>query len=450
MKESWLVVGGGFKGIIGAYLLASQGKKVTLVERGNNLGGVLNSAYWQGFYLDKGCHLFSNDSDATTEIVMDILQGKFESVSVSYASITNQIKTEGMAIPNLASYGKESVNKILCELIACLNKSEFDCETLQEKLTVRYGNTACHYLEQAVNKMYGINSRDLDADAWGFPFRRIKFLDDSVANILKESPILDNKIAVSSQSDPMKFVRNRAKAHSFRVFYPKEHGTRGFCEQARQRLTEMGVNILLNAELQKIDFSASEIKVSLADGEVALCDRILWTAGIEVASKFFGCDESIKPYIHNVPMILYYFAIAKNIEGKYGYVHNFDAEDLFFRASVPGSYGKNNCPEGLSYVCCEIPTKFNSSVWNNPEKFTDRVWQEIQEYQVVKGDRYKDVLTVKIPTSYKLQKVGYKQAIEQINRSLSTENRLIGADKWDFSKTDIIQSLNEILESELV
>ena len=450
MNERWLVVGGGFRGIVGAYLLASSGKQVVLVERGYNLGGVLNSAYWQGFYLDKGCHLFSNDSDATTAIVMDILQGEFEPVAVSYASITNQIKTEGIAIPDLASYGEESVKKILGELVDSLIKSESDCRNLQEKLATRYGDTACHYLETAINKMYRIQASELDIDAFGFPLRRLKFLDDSIANILKESPNLDNKIAVSSQDDPLRFVRDRAQAHAFRVFYPRQHGTRGFCEQAQQRLAEMGVAIFLNAELQHIDFNALEVKVSLADGEQLICDRVLWTAGIEAAGKFFGCDDVIQLYIHHVPMVLYYFAIAKTMEGQYGYIHNFDAEDLFFRASVPGSYGQNNCPEGLSYVCCEVPTSFDSPEWHDPEQFTERVWQEIQTYDIIKGDRYQDVLTVKIPTSYKLQKVGYQQAIEKINQSLGTENRLIGVDKWDFSKTDIIQSLSQLLEQELV
>ena len=63
MSKPWLVVGGGFRGIISAYLLALKGNKVVLVERGPHLGGALYSEEWKGFYLDRGCQAFDNNSD---------------------------------------------------------------------------------------------------------------------------------------------------------------------------------------------------------------------------------------------------------------------------------------------------------------------------------------------------------------------------------------------------
>ena len=205
MSKRWLVVGGGFRGIMGAYLLASQGKEVVLIERSSNLGGVLYSADWKGFSLDKGCHLFDNNSDMTTSILMDILQNEVEPVYVSYASITNGIKTDEIAIPNLAAYGAKSAQNILNELLATLAQPNSSCKNLQEKLDTRFGETAGQYLASAAYKMYRTAANELDADAFPLtPFRRIKFLDDPIANVLKESPTLDERIAASSQNDPMR------------------------------------------------------------------------------------------------------------------------------------------------------------------------------------------------------------------------------------------------------
>ena len=76
MAKRWLVVGGGFRGIVGAYLLASADHDVVLidsVQSSSDLGGVLSSGLWKGFYLDKGCHLFANTNDKITTVIMGLL-----------------------------------------------------------------------------------------------------------------------------------------------------------------------------------------------------------------------------------------------------------------------------------------------------------------------------------------------------------------------------------------
>ena len=444
MSERWLVIGGGFRGIIAAYLLASKGENVVLIERSHHLGGVLYSSEWKGFYLDKGCHLFDNSDDKTTSLLMDILQGEYVPVEVSYASVFNSIKTDGIAIPNLASYGEQSARDILFELLVTSTKPETACQNFQEKLDAIFGAIAGRYLAIATEKMYRISAIDLAPESMALsPFNRIKFLDDDIANVLKESPTLDNIVAASSQSDHMKFYRGLK--HSFRTFYPKEYGMRGFCEKAKQILSNLGVSIIMGDEIERLDVRNNQISVMLANGEEISGDRLVWTAGIEAFAKLQGYKEKISPHIHHVPMLLYYFAIEKKMEGEYTYLHNFDQENLFFRASLPGRYGSHNCPEGLSYVCSEVPTTLNSPQWLEPEKFVGQVWNEMQHHEVIKQGKPIDTLVVKTPTSYKMPKIGYLQATEAITSSFKDDKTIIGLDQWDFSKNDIIESLYNAL-----
>ncbi len=450
MSERWLVIGGGFRGIIGADLLASKGKDVVLLERSPYLGGVLYSAEWKGFYFDKGCHLFDNDSDANTSILMDILQGDVEPVSVIYASITNGVKTDGIALPDLETYGGVAVRNILYELVEALAKPVPNCRNMQEKLDARFGSTAGQYLSNAAYKIYRTEATALDADAFELtPFPRIKFLDDSIANILKGHPTLNDRVAASSQSDPMKFYRHRARIYSSRYFYPKEHGMQGFCDKAKQCLDNLGVSLLMGVGIEQLKFNTPGVTLSLSNGEEIAGDRVLWTAGVEAIGKLLDNGDMISNYIHHVPMVLYYFVIEAGSEGKYTFLHNYDQADLFFRASVPGSYGPHTCPAGLSYVCCEVPTTVDSPEWHNPEKYLERVWAELQRYGVVQGDRPIDTLTVKTPTSYKMPKTGYSKAFERIAESLKAEHRILGADQWDLSRNDIIRSLQKVLDNEV-
>jgi len=446
MAERWVVVGGGFRGIIGAYLLASQGKEVVLLDGGKNLGGVLNSTNWKGFYLDKGCHLFDNSDDKMTAITLDILGDNVAPVSVRYASITNGIKADELAIPNLEAYGPAVGRDILHELVEASVAPDRACANLQQRLDARFGTTAGRYLAAAACKMYRAEPVSLEAESFRLtPFRRIKFVADPVADVLKGNPILDDRVASSSQSDPMRFYRDRAGMYPHRNFYPKAHGLRGFCEQAQERLSKLGVSVLLGQAMERLHINSNKSTVVLSNGEEISGDRMLWTSGLEALEKFLGAGRAIAEYIHHVPMVLHYFVIEKSAEGPYTYVQNFDLKDYVFRASVPGSYVAGACPEGLSYVCCEVPTTMDSPEWHRPEEFAERAWGEIQRHGVVRADRPVEALTVKVPTSYWMPKVGYGEASKKLAVPLKDEPRFVRTDDLVFAKNDIISSLLQLI-----
>ncbi len=50
----WIIVGGGYRGIVTAHLLAKAGNKVTLIERAGFLGGIMHSPQWEDIYVDYG------------------------------------------------------------------------------------------------------------------------------------------------------------------------------------------------------------------------------------------------------------------------------------------------------------------------------------------------------------------------------------------------------------
>jgi protoporphyrinogen oxidase len=453
MADQWIVVGGGFRGIIGAYLLAQQGQKVVLIERGRALGGVLNSIPWKGFYLDKGCHLFANEDNLTTRIVMTILEDEFEPVHVRYASVMGGLKTDGIAIPNLGSFGQQVAQTILYEVVEASAEAEQASQNLKRQLEQRFGVTAAGYLARAAYKMYRIESTEIEADALRMtPFRRIKFLDDALANILKQSPSLDARVAASSQNDPMRFYRHQAQEYSFKNFYPKEKGLHRFCEKAEEKLRELGVTILTDTKVEQLTVntqrarSHSHVTLRLSTGLELVGKRVLWALGLDVLEQLFGWGRQIAAHIHQVPMVLYYFVIEKDAEGPYTYLQNFSQENRFFRASIPGGYISDSaCPDGYSYVCCEVPLSIGSAEWENPKHFAIPVWQELQKYEVVRSHQPIDMLSVTVPSTYKLPKVGYQQAVKQVTERLAHYPQIVGAEAWEFSKNDIIRSLQRAL-----
>lgn len=444
MTERFIVVGGSTSGIIAAYLLARAGHVVTLVECKKGLGGVSSGMDWQGFSLDFGCHLFGNESDESTQVLLDLLGGEAVPVDVRFASIMNHQRTEGFELPGLDSFGKDVSARILLELFEANLATHAPPADLQQLLEQRYGSTATSLLNRALHKVFRVDAHELAPEAINATtFGRIKAVGDDVARLLKKVPALDARLAAGSQDDPMRYYRERVKLYPHRSFYPAQKGMRGFVSSATQRLEALGVRILVDTELESLDLAAG-VRLGTTKHGVLEGDALLWTMGLGRLEPLLGSASEIAACTRNVPMVLYYFAIPKTGETGYSYVNSFDAEDLVFRASVPGAYGRQNCPDGQSYVCCEVPTELDRDEWKEPERFVDQVWSEVLRFGVARGQPLAHRVQ-KTPVSYKAPRRDFWAKSELLRARLSREPRLLVTDEWAFSTTRTVLEIQRLL-----
>jgi phytoene dehydrogenase-like protein len=446
MKSSYLIMGSSMAGIVAAYLLARRGCSVTLLESRRELGGMNAGVAWDGFQLDYGCHVFGNESDRVTEILLDLLDGAVRPVHLNFASILGGKKTTGFELPSLESLGPDVVGRILVELLAVCEKVHPPANDLQELLTQRYGATAAEVLGAALHKVFRRTADELAPEAIRVTtFGRIRLLDDESSKILKRIPALDERIAAGSADDPMRYYRDRVKVFPARSFYPKSRGMLGFVESAMRRLREMGVKILTEAEPISLSTSPTVTLQTQKHGELK-ADFLLWTSGLARLEPHFGLDSKLQETTAGVPLVLYYFATDKALETGLHYVNSFDAGDLVFRASCPGAYGADNCPPGQSYICCEVPTTLDDPVWKGPERFVGRVWEEAQRFGMAQGDALAWTIQ-KTPVSYKAPTTEFRCRSEAVRERLRREPRLIVPDEWTFTVNRTIAHLCELLEN---
>ncbi len=117
-EEKTLIVGGGFRGIVAGHYLSSAGHQVTLIEGAPFLGGVMHSESWNGFQLDKGCHIFGNDNVEVTDVLFAIMGDAVVPVDGRYASMTDGKLSDGITIPDLTVWGPDVSARILYETVA--------------------------------------------------------------------------------------------------------------------------------------------------------------------------------------------------------------------------------------------------------------------------------------------------------------------------------------------
>lgn len=444
-----LVVGGGFRGILASYFLTRAGHDVTLSERAPFLGGVLHSEEWEGFYLDKGCHLLSNDRDDVTDVLLDILQGRILPVDFRYASILGGRKSDGFAIPDLTAFGQATQEKILYELVGATAATSptVEPDSLDGLLVARFGPTAAACLSGPLRKMFQADAKDLDPSAMAIAnLNRIKVLPDAPTELLKHHPAFDERLAASSQDDPMRFVRDEVSRHEFRNFYPAERGMRGFCDAARARLEADGVDLRLGSEITKISPERDAVTCGFRDAADARFDRLFWTVDTALLASLLLNEGLSAGLVHQVPMILYYFVLPEAAVGSYTYVHDFEPDHLLFRASTAGPYGRQVKDDDTTFLCCEVTTTVGSPEWEAPEEFARQVWREAVDAGVMTGDGLTAMKILKTPVSYRVGMRGYSAATRALSERLAAvSNRIVLTEQAGFYRNEILKDLANLM-----
>jgi protoporphyrinogen oxidase len=440
----WIVVGGGFGGVCAAYLLARKGHSVCLIEQDGRLGGAVNGFEWNGFRLDLGCQVLDNKDAATAEIYLDLLHGDSVPVEHRIASVTHGQRTEGIELPDLATCGEDVCRKILWEIIAAAERPDTPSPNLQRRFEARFGPTAAGIVGRMTEDLLLGLSPELLSDEGldATPFRRIKFLSEEQALVLKRIDVFDERIVAARK------YRTGTKHISSHIFYPKTGGMRGFFESALRRVRELGVTCLLDRKVEKLQADGAGIDVTLDDGEVVHGNYLFWARGIVGLAERLRIDRvsALKDTVHRVPIVIFYFSIKQDQQGSYCYIHDFDPGDLTFRGSTPGGYGNGICPAGLSYACAEVYTKLGSEVWNAPESKSRQVWSELVRHGVVTGGEPIDSAIRKMPASnWRVGKVGFPQAKAAVQRRLDQQPRIRFSDDFVHGRAETIASVKDAL-----
>ena len=150
--------------------------------------------------------------------------------------------------------------------------------------------------------------------------------------------------------------------------------------------------------------------------------------------------------MHPVPLILFYFTVEKDAVSGYTYVQNYDLEDFCFRVSIQSNYADNNIPKNLSLICCEVPSKVGSKIWENPESYSARIWKEVKTMGICSASTFQETKVLKTPSAFSLPLKGYLEQFELIKAKLPFKN-LHGVNNWDYAKNDILREIHKELKT---
>jgi len=441
------VVGGGIRGIGAAYFLRRDGHEVTVIEAAPFLGGILRGTAWNGFHLDKGCHLFSNRDLSLTEAILEIMDNQVLPVDFRYASVTAGHLTEGFAIPDLSVLGPKVCSQILFEMVTGACEAHDPPKTLHDGLVQRFGQTAARHLEGPAVKALACRPQEADISTLRTAnFGRIKLLPEAPSALLKQVPAFDERLACTSQEDPFRFVKEARPDMASRHYYPAHKGTTGFCEAAERYLAAARVALRLGVRIQSMSTDGGGVACRFSDGSEAHFDRLVWTVEPGLLAKVLLGTDPLEPYLHKVPLILYYFAVPEAKLGPYTYLHDYTPEHLVFRMSTPGRYGRQVKADGTTFMCCEVTTALDAPIWSDPEGHAEKVWREVVARGAAAECTPSDLHILKTPVSFPVGKPGHAAEAQALKDRLSGFGAQILVDAGGaFYKNEILTDIRRLV-----
>lgn len=438
MGKKYVIAGTGFRGFCDAIeLLKTPGNEVTIVESAPFFGGLMHSLEIKGFYVDKGVHVFDSIPKELAPIIDEIMEGQTHEIDFASCSAFNGKVTEIYSLPDLNSLDDDTLKaKIKSELLEAAGSPPWDAEpeNLHELFEIRYGKTAATIYSAVFKKVYDIESVEVEANAVAqTSLGRLKFLDDPQMLELKESNewletvLAARRIAVGNVDD-------------FVSIYPSDgKAMKGWCDRAKDWLERKGIKVYLGETIENIEETSEGVAVT-TDHRLIDADHVIWSNdNVEALGKALGIDAShIREYQYGTPMLFATMMCKAEQIKDFTYLQNFEPNALTYRTAVAGLYSKQE-KEGVSFITSECPVSIGSEHWNNAEMLIPDIWDEVKALGVVSADaELLDSHMLRIPSTFKLPKVGYTRQIKQFcDEVASRYDRVLLRNVVPFFRRDI-------------
>jgi hypothetical protein len=404
--------------------------------------------------------LFDGAYTEQADLVREILGNQISPYDALYASTFKKNTCIGSELCHISSGQNQDIQgQILYEItenVSRADQPDMRRASLYDVLSKRYGDTASQILRNVYDKVIRQDLEGLDAvNLTVLNLKRLSFLPDEMAMTLKELPELDDRIAARSNDDPLKF-RLPDSDQGYRTFYPSDRGMLGFCEKAEQMLSDLGVKILHLSQCSNLEVHGTGLNISFQNKQTSKVisedfDCLFWAGDVAGLATLIDSEVPLGEFNTSVPLSLFYFNVPNHIFSEVDYANNFDSDTLSFRISAPSKFGNGVTPEGMGYICVEVPTEIDSELWLEPEKYAEKIWSEVLRSPVVKekiefpGLAY----TLKTPISYGLKKLGFSMHFEKFCTEYWGRNRVYFSRNPAFSKAHIFAELKNIIDQEL-
>ncbi|WP_404786463.1 FAD-dependent oxidoreductase [Altericista sp. CCNU0014] len=410
----FVILGGGVAGLATAQALLKRGCRVTLVEKGAEVGGLARTFTHEGFRFDIGGHRFHSNNPSVVQWIKDLLKTDLRVVPrVSHIHLGGQFVDYPIRLPNALFFFSPwrafymVASYIKARLVSEKGRREISFEDWVIK---RYGKALYSvFFKPYTEKVWGIPCDQLAA-SWAF--QRIKVL--SFWRILKGFVVPQKEVSETAISQ---------------FYYPRA-GFGMIPEALQQEILDMGGVIYTSTALthcipQDLGF---QVVVERQDGtrETLLADRVISTIPLDCLLKAIpselGSPEILeKCSLEYRDIICLFLALQKKQVSQDSWTYFPMKQLLFGRTHEPKNWSEEMVPsQDFTSLVVEIFSSRGEFTWDlSDSDLLAKVVEQMNEIGWIdKNEVYKSWV-LRVPYAYPVYRIGYQEKLQVVKDYLA-------------------------------
>ena len=411
--NDFVVLGGGLAGLTFAWEASRHGKRVVVLERGDQVGGLARTLAFGDYRFDIGGHRFISKWPSITEWVLDLMAGDMLTVPRrSRIHLNGRFVNYPLQIPNaLAAFSlPKAVEVLVSYLKATLGgDSHHPGRSFEDWVVRRFGRALYEiYFRPYTEKVWGIPCTELSAD-WAS--QRIKL--PSLGTAVKGS-------LLGAASPPGTLVSQ---------FYYPRCGIGMITDRlaARARATGRGT-LHLRADVCRLEDAGAEgwrVRYRQDDGEKQVTGR-------EVVSTIPLVDlVEMLPAVDTGPPTRYRSLTYRSLTCVFLSVDTqqisadtwtyFPEPELTVgRTHEPPNWSPEMAPPGESSLCVEIFCTEGDEVWQRADAdLVDAVLRDLDSLGFLAREQVQDAWVLRVPDAYPVYHIGYADDVAAVRDYLA-------------------------------
>ena len=401
-----VVVGAGVAGLTAGYLLSQKGYRVVVLEKEDRVGGLARSFYYDDFIFDIGPHRFHTDDKEVLGFIEEIL-GENKIVLPRSSGVWMFGKYHDWPL-NWKVLFKLPLGVMLRTVPDLFSRKTQTGSSFEDYIMSRYGRTLYDVFFKPYTEKF------------------LKLPPHKVHNNWAESGIdravIDKKVQMGSLFEVVKTALLPTPVKTI-FLYPSDGGIDMFSKKLASLIINNGGEVLLNTVVDSIECEGSTIKAVCYRGGRIQPKAIIWTAPLTVIN---GLLKLPPPDISYLSIILYNIEVRGASRTKYQWCYYGQNDTIINRISVPVLFSDRTAPQGYTGICAEVTCMEGDQVWENPDRLTDRVVDDLIAVRLIKDKRdIERVHIEKILNTYPVYDIAYPQKLAKVMEGLAPFKELM-------------------------
>jgi protoporphyrinogen oxidase len=400
------VLGGGPAGLGAAYRLASTGRRVVVLERAADVGGLAASFEVAGQRVDHGSHRLHPSTPDEIMVQLRALLGS----DLQRRPRRGRICMAGTFVafpPRPTDLLRHLPPRLSARLARDMVTSPLRApaaDTFADAVHALLGPTmADRFYAPYVEKLFGVPAERLSGE------------------------LARRRIGARSAGALVRRVVSRDRERA--VFYYPRRGYGQISEALADAATRAGADIRTGCEVSAISIGAEHVEITTDDGTQLTAGAAWSTLPMNVLARAAGAPTEVlaaSRQLETRGLLLVYLALPTSRWTPYD-AHYFPERDvLLSRLSEPKNYRDSaDDPNDVTVLCAEIPCSVDDPRWTAT---ADDLAAAVRDALVRSGlptPQPLEVVVRRVPRAYPVYRVGYEAAFAKLDAWATAVPRLL-------------------------